>query len=260
MERQCSCDCCVFPADESLHLFTRNGGSVPGVWSRQATSGLAGRRLLVRVETEAELSQHCLASELDAVVDDDTWDPGGCGRGCADRSGGGGSEVGMRRWYVARTKARSETRAEVHLRRQGFEVYLPQYAKQRRHARRTDVISSPLFPRYLFLRLDLSDGRWHSINSTVGVQALLCHGEMPAAVPEGVVEELRTRETGDGLVPLRSLMVLEQGQRLRIVNGPLHDRIGVYEKMTGGERVVLLLQLLGREVRVAVPLSTTRSA
>jgi transcriptional antiterminator RfaH len=166
----------------------------------------------------------------------------------------------MRRWYVARTKGRSETRAEACLRRRGFEVYLPKYGKRRRHARRTDVVPSPLFPGYLFLRMDLSNSRWHAVNSTVGVQSLLCHGRRPAAVPQGVVEELRAQETGDGLVPLRSLMVLEQGERLRIVDGPLTDRVGIYEKMTGGERVVLLLQLLGREVRVVVPLSATRSA
>jgi transcriptional antiterminator RfaH len=146
------------------------------------------------------------------------------------------------------------------LRRQGFEVYLPQFGRQRRHARRTDVVRLPLFPGYLFLHMDLSSSRWHSVNSTVGVHSLLCQGRMPAAVPEGVVEELRARETMDGLVPLRSLMVLEQGERLRIVDGPLNDRVGIYEKMTGGERVVLLLQLLGREVRVVVPLSATRSA
>lgn len=166
----------------------------------------------------------------------------------------------MRRWYVARTKARSETRARVSLRRQGFEVYLPQYAKRRRHARRTEVVGSPLFPGYLFLQMDLSSSPWHSVNSTVGVHSLLCHGRMPAAVPEGVVEELRARETGDGLVPLSSLTVLERGEMLRIVDGPLNDRVGIYEKMTSGERVVLLLRLLGRDVEVAVPLNATRSA
>jgi transcriptional antiterminator RfaH len=166
----------------------------------------------------------------------------------------------MRRWYVARTKARSESRARARLRRQGFDVYLPQYGRRRRHARRTEVVRAPLFPGYLFLHMDLSSSRWHTVNHTVGVHSLLCHGRRPAAVPEGVVEELRARETGDGLVPLHSLMVLEQGERLRIVDGPLHDRVGVYEKMTGGERVVLLLRLLGRDVRVVVPLSATRHA
>ena len=78
------------------------------------------------------------------------------------------------------------------------------------------------FPGYLFLRMDLSSSRWHSVNSTVGVHSLLCHGRMPAAVPEGVVEELRARETGDGLVPLRSLMVLEQGAKKRLVLSTSH--------------------------------------
>ena len=175
------------------------------------------------------------------------------------RVGGGIPETGMKRWYVARTKARSELRAVGHLQRQGFEVYLPEYGRLRRHARYTCVVRSPLFPRYLFLHMDLPSSRWQAISSTVGVHALLCHGGLPVPVPEGVVEELRARETGDGLVPLRSLVVLERGMRLRVVDGPLTDRVGVYEKMTSGERVVLLLQLLGREVRVTVPLAATRS-
>jgi len=58
------------------------------------------------------------------------------------------------------------------------------------------------------IHLDLFGSRWHSVNTAVGVHSLLCHGGMPAAVPEGVVEELRARESGDGLVPLRRLTVL----------------------------------------------------
>jgi transcriptional antiterminator RfaH len=219
-----------------------------------------------------------LAPQYDAVLITDTRDPQGAYETLRDRVaeerllappllhlsrlpvGSRGPEAGTRRWYVVRTKARSETRAEAHLLRQGFEAYLPRYGRQRRHARRREVVRSPLFPRYLFLQMDLSKGRWHRVNSTVGVHGLVCHGELPAPVPEGVVEGLRARETGDGLVPLCGLMLLERGKRLRIVDGPLNDRVGVYEKMTGDERVVLLLRLLGREVRVVVPLSSTWSA
>jgi transcriptional antiterminator RfaH len=217
-----------------------------------------------------------MAPQYDAVLLTDTRDPQGAYEALRDRVAeerllappllhvsrmrGGRAETGVRRWYVVRTKVRSEARAETHLQRQGFEAYLPQYGKLRRHARRSEVVKSPLFPSYLFLQMDLSKSRWHAVNSTVGVHGLVCHGEMPAPVPEGVVEELRARETEDGLVPLRDLMVLERGKRLRIMHGPLNDRVGVYEKMTGDERVVLLLRLLGREVRVVVPLSATRSA
>jgi hypothetical protein len=37
-------------------------------------------------------------------------------------------------WYVVRTHALSEDRAAWHLKNRGFDVYLPRYSKQRRHA------------------------------------------------------------------------------------------------------------------------------
>src|SRR5664279_3292931 len=74
-----------------------------------------------------------------------------------------------RLWYVAQTHVHAETKATLHLRRQGFDVYLPRYRKQRRHARRVDIVAAPLFPRYLFVSVDLATQRWRSIRSTVGI-------------------------------------------------------------------------------------------
>ena len=55
-----------------------------------------------------------------------------------------------RRWFVAQSHVHAESKAAMHLDRQGFEVYLPRYRKQRRHARRIDVVAAPLFPRLWF--------------------------------------------------------------------------------------------------------------
>ena len=62
----------------------------------------------------------------------------------------------MKHWYVLRTHAKAEFKALNHVMRQGFGAYLPQYLRKRRHARRTDWVRSPMFPRYLFL------SRWTS--------------------------------------------------------------------------------------------------
>ncbi len=62
----------------------------------------------------------------------------------------------MKRWYVVHTHTRGERLAMVNLRRQGLDTYLPQYLKRRRHARRTEWIPAPLFPRYLFVAMDYS--------------------------------------------------------------------------------------------------------
>src|ERR1700758_4136284 len=87
-----------------------------------------------------------------------------------------------RRWYVAQSHVHAESKAAKHLSRQGFEVYLPRYRKQRRHARRIDVVAAPLFPRYLFVSIDLGVQRWQSIHSTIGVIRLVSNGDAPGMV------------------------------------------------------------------------------
>ena len=69
----------------------------------------------------------------------------------------------MTRWCATRTHARAEDKAAFHLRRQGYTVFLPKYLKRRKHARRIDWVSAPLFPQYLFVAIDPEAGRWWSI-------------------------------------------------------------------------------------------------
>lgn len=157
------------------------------------------------------------------------------------------------RWYVVHTQPNNEERAEVHLRRQNFITYLPRYLRSRRHARRTDVVTRPLFPRYMFVALDLALDRWRSINSTYGVSHLMLAGEEPIAIPEGVVDEIRSRESEDGFVALGLPAGIGAGSPVRLVDGIFADAKGVLERIADGRRVAVLLELLGREVRVFVP-------
>lgn len=159
----------------------------------------------------------------------------------------------MELWYVAQTQMRGEQRAQVNLERQGFHTYLPRYRRERRHARRRDVVRAPLFPGYIFVRLDLETAPWRSINGTFGVSRLVCHGERPAALPRGVVEEIAARESNDGLIVLKP-RPFRRGEALRIMTGALADCLGFFERMADGDRVILLLDLLGRKVRVQAPL------
>jgi transcriptional antiterminator RfaH len=156
-------------------------------------------------------------------------------------------------WYVVHTQPHGEDKASVHLGRQGFLTYLPRYLRQRRHARRTEVVARPLFPRYMFVGLDISRDRWRSINSTLGVSHLILAGEEPLQVPEGVVERIRDREGIDWFVVLGLPAGLKPGSKVRLIDGAFTDVRGVLERIADGRRVAVLLQLLGREVRVLVP-------
>ena len=155
------------------------------------------------------------------------------------------------RWFVVQAQPNAESKAVFHLNRQGFATYLPRYLKRRRHARRVDTVAAPLFPRYLFVSIDMGVQRWRSIFSTVGVSRIVCNGEMPTAVPDQVIENLRAREH-DGLVKLDLRPSFRVGDKVRLLDGAFADCLGLYEGLKDGDRVALLLDLLGRKVRVTV--------
>jgi transcriptional antiterminator RfaH len=165
----------------------------------------------------------------------------------------------MMRWYVAHTQPLGETKASWHLRNQDFAVYLPLFLKRRRHARRIDWVRAPLFPRYLFIGMDLETARWRSIRSTVGIAGLVCHGDRPTPVPQGIVEAIKAREGDDGVVTLPAAPLFDKGERVHITEGALRGLTGLYEGATDEERVIILLDLLGRQVRVRVKLETVQA-
>lgn len=162
----------------------------------------------------------------------------------------------MTTWYVVYTHPSAEVKAAQNLERQGFRTYLPRYRKRRRHAGRTEMVLRPLFPRYVFVTVDLLQDRWRAILSTFGVSDLLRHGSQPTPVPEGIVDTLKARET-DGVVTEPSIAErLKIGDRVELIGGAFAQMICSFQGMADTERVVVLLDLLGRQVRAVVPADT----
>lgn len=162
-------------------------------------------------------------------------------------------------WYAVYTQTGKETLAAQHLRNQGFEVYLPQYQKLRRHAGKAEIVAAPLFPRYLFAGIDLERQRWRSVNGTRGVSALVMFGDKPMPVPEPVLTEIRQREDETGFIRLNGPQ-FRRGQALRIVEGPMADTEALFEECVDGDRAILLISLLGRLVRTKMPLRQVEAA
>ncbi len=165
----------------------------------------------------------------------------------------------MNSWYVVHSHARGEQLALTNLQRQGFEAYLPQYLKRRRHARRTDWVLAPLFPRYLFVTMDVARTRWRAIHSTIGVRYLICNGDLPSPIPPAIIDEIQAREDDKGVVAMDRRPSFRKGEVVQITTGALCDQVGLFDCITDDERVVILLELLGRHVRVHVPAEAIRA-
>ena len=159
----------------------------------------------------------------------------------------------MKQWFVVHTQPLKETVAQQHLAEQGFEAYLPRYKKTRRHARKVDEVLAPLFPRYLFIGIDLEVDQWRSVLGTRGVSYLLMTDGKPAVVPSRIIEALKNQETNEGLVPLNSMALFTKGDKIRVLEGAFKEYVAVFEKMDDKQRVQLLLNCLGREVNISLP-------
>jgi transcription elongation factor/antiterminator RfaH len=158
---------------------------------------------------------------------------------------------GEERWYVIRTLAQRERQAVMQLTNQSYRVFLPLHLKTRRHARKVETVSAPLFPRYLFTILDRTRDRWRPINGTFGVDRLLaCAGE-PQPVPIGMVESLILSADEDGTVHFE--FPLHAGQSVKVLAGPFADLVGRLDRLDEKDRVSVLLELMGGTVRVALP-------
>lgn len=163
------------------------------------------------------------------------------------------------RWYVVQTQSRAEERARHHLANQGFAPYLPRYRRIRSHAGRRESVLRPLFPGYLFVRMDPATCRWRSINGTRGVCHVLTDGDLPQPIAREVIEEIMAREDSTGAIKLLPPSIV-RGDRIQLIDGPFADFTGLFEEIRDENRVVILLSLLGRKVRIEASLAAVAPA
>lgn len=155
-------------------------------------------------------------------------------------------------WYVLRTKVRGEELAAANLRRlDHVEVYFPKLAipVALRIATAVSGHIEPLFPGYLFARLDLSR-QFYRVSWTPGVRSFLSFGDgAPEALDEVVVELLRQRAQGGDV--LRPRVELQRGTPVEVRSGPFAGLLGIIERpISGAGRVAVLLEILRRQTRV----------
>lgn len=157
-------------------------------------------------------------------------------------------------WYLIQSKPRQVERAEDNLRNQGYGVYLPRCGVERLQRGRRVICREPLFPNYLFIRLDRWSDNWHPIRSTRGVSRLVTFADRPAVVEDDLIDAIRERLSEQDARPL-----LTPGTRVRIVDGCFRGFEAIFQTYDGNERAVLLIEFLYRQSRLTVPLHAVAS-
>ncbi len=162
----------------------------------------------------------------------------------------------MFRWYLIRTKPNAETTAQNNLERQAYEVYSPRLLQSLPCRGRWRERIVPLFPGYLFLRLDEGRQALAPVQSTLGVTAAVRFGACYAIVPDVVIRDLRARaDPTTGLHRLSLTGGIVAGARVRILSGPFDGLEGIFERESGADRAIVLLRVLGQTASVRVPIA-----
>ena len=167
-----------------------------------------------------------------------------------------GVSEGQLRWYLVQCRARQEERALEHLQRQGFECYRPLYERECIRRRRKHLEIVGLFPGYLFIRLDQIHDNWLPIRSTRGVLRMVRFKEYPSPVPDRIIAEIRQRIERQ---PIRE-PYLKSGERVIIAEGSFSGVEAIFVACDGVERVMLLLNLLQRELVMSFPVESVRKS
>jgi transcription antitermination factor NusG len=151
-------------------------------------------------------------------------------------------------WFAVRVKSNHEKPVSAILRGKGFEEFVPTYRARRRWSDRIKLIDVPLFPGYLFCRLDLNSRL--PLVTTPGFLYLVGKGKSPEPVDEKEVSAIQAVvHSGVPALPCPSLVV---GRRVRLERGPLRGVEGVIAKIADQDRIYLNATLLQRSVCVEV--------
>jgi transcription antitermination factor NusG len=151
-------------------------------------------------------------------------------------------------WFALQVKQRYEQLTATILRNKGYEEFLPLYKCRRRWSDRQKQLDLPLFPGYLFCKLDPNNRL--PILTTPGVILVVGIGKTPVPVDENEIAAVRSIVSSQ--LAAQPWTFLRAGQRVRIDHGPLRGVEGLFLNHKNQCRLVVSVTLLQRSVAVEV--------
>jgi len=157
-------------------------------------------------------------------------------------------EQGVEQWFALRVKSRCEKVVSTVARNKGFEEFLPMYQRRQRWSDRVKSVEFPLFPGYLFCRLNPQYRL--PILTIPGALHFVGLGRIPVPIDDAEILAIQSA-VASGL-STEPWPYLEVGQRVRLEDGPLAGLEGLLVEVRKRFRVVVSVTLLKRSVAVEI--------
>ena len=158
------------------------------------------------------------------------------------------AQKGALAWFALQVRTRHETAIAGFLQAKGYEQFLPLYSVKKRWSDRVRVIEAPLFPGYLFCRLDPQYRL--PVLKTPGVIQIVGYNRIPAPIEETEIQGIQAL-VASGL-PTQPWPFLAAGDPVQIESGSLRGLKGIVVKLKENSRLVVSITLLRRSVAVEI--------
>jgi transcriptional antiterminator RfaH len=157
-------------------------------------------------------------------------------------------------WFCLRSQPRHEHIAARHLSQMAdVEVFNPriQYARPTRNG--AIWMTESLFPNYLFARFDWNTSL-NKVHYAPGISGIVHFGDKWPTIPDAAIEELKISL---GRKEIHIIQQVAPGDVVEIAGGTFHSlKALVTQVIPGKERVVVLMDFLGRQTTVEMGLNS----
>jgi len=151
-------------------------------------------------------------------------------------------------WFALRVKTRFEKTVSMALRNKGIEEFLPLYRCDRSWSDRVKPVDLPLFPNYLFCRIEPE--RRLPVLTTPGVLHFVGVGKTPIPIHDGEICAIQSVLQTD--LKTEPWPFLELGQKVRVEHGPLSGLEGLLVEVRKNHRIIVSITLLRRSVAAEI--------
>jgi transcription elongation factor/antiterminator RfaH len=153
-------------------------------------------------------------------------------------------------WYAVLTRSRQEKIAASMLEYLEVANFLPLLRQERHWSDRKQMVSVPLFPGYLFVRIATTAEILLRVLKVPGVVDFVRSGTGPVAIADGEIADVRAvLSHGVGCSPYP---FLKAGDRVRVVRGPLAGVEGTFIRSGSQSKLVISIEMIQRSVAASV--------
>jgi transcriptional antiterminator RfaH len=154
-------------------------------------------------------------------------------------------------WYLLRCKPKQDSRAAKLLEQQNYEVCCPLVWVNKSKTLTPRNALEPLFPGYIFIRINREHANWVAIRSTSGVRDFVRFGKKIAWVHSDVVDKIHVQAEILSNKPVIATDLLK-GDEVFITEGCFQGLKAIYQCRSGKDRVSVLINVLGRLTEASI--------